>query len=148
MSYFTRSHVYLFTANFLTTKFSRITVKILRILTGVASSLMYYTCISQIQLSQSPNMCQFGSVSPPALDDIVNKNIHGELRIKLGIPNRNFITASVAVVVDSFSLVFVAYVNTSGNFIIGVSMRVATTSLYSHDCIDLKLLFLPIVRCC
>jgi hypothetical protein len=66
-------------------------------------------------------MCQFGSLSPPALDDIANKNLLGEFRINLGTPNRNFITASVAVIVDSFSLVFVAYMNTSGSFITGVS---------------------------
>ena len=71
-----------------------------------------------LQLSQSADICQFGSLSPPALDDIVNKNLGGEYRINLG---RNFITASVAVIVDSFSLVFVAYVNTSGSFIAGVS---------------------------
>ena len=86
------------------------------------------------QLSQSPNICQFGPVSPPALDDVVNKNIRGEFRINLGIPNRKFITASAAVIVDSFSLVFVAYVNTNGSFITGVSSCCFTA--YSHDCID------------
>ena len=80
-----------------------------------------HNIFSNWQLSQSADICQFGSVSPPALDDIVNKNLQGEFRIDVGIPNRNFITASVAVAVDSFSLMFIAYVNTSGSFITGVS---------------------------
>jgi hypothetical protein len=74
------------------------------------------------QLSQSPNnICQFGSLSPPALDDVANKALGSESRINLGTPTRNFITASVAVIVDSFSLMFVAYVNTTGSFVTGVS---------------------------
>ena len=83
--------------------------------------IKFYTPPLIWQLSRSPDMCQFGPVSPPALDDIANKNLLGELRVDLGIQSRNFITASVAVAVDSFSFVFVAHVNTSGSFITGVS---------------------------
>ena len=47
----------------------------------------------------------------------------GDIRIDLGQPNENFITASVAAVVDSFLLVFVGYTNGNGvSYISGVCL--------------------------
>ena len=64
---------------------------------------------------------------PLALDDIDNQILGSDVRINLGALNQNFITASVAVAVESFSFVFVAYTDRNGDsFTIGVS--------YMHDC--------------
>ena len=60
--------------------------------------------------------------SPLALDDFERVIFNGEHKISLGSSqNPNYITASVAVVVDSFSFIFVAFTELSGDsFIIGV----------------------------
>lgn len=64
---------------------------------------------------------------PQALDDIESQTLGSDIRIDLGASNQNFITASVAVAVESFSFVFVAYTDTNGSsFTIGVS--------YMHGC--------------
>lgn len=48
------------------------------------------------------------------------------VRINLGQPNQNYITASVAVALGNFSFVFVAYIDgNGGSFITGVSILYA-----------------------
>ena len=73
--------------------------------------------------------CRFNINSPLALDDIEDQGLSGDFRIHIGLfgngtiglPVNNFITASVAVVVESFSFVFVAFTDPNGDsFIIGV----------------------------
>ena len=57
------------------------------------------------------------------MDDFDNERtmLTGDFKINLGSQNLNFITASVAVVVDSYSFIFVAFIDPSGDsFIIGV----------------------------
>ena len=69
------------------------------------------------------------NVNPPALDDFENENfrINGRYLVNLGRNQfsiiSNFITATTGVVVDSFSFVFVAYVDPNGDsYVIGVSV--------------------------
>ncbi|MGJ8945909.1 hypothetical protein AB9K17_23760, partial [Salmonella enterica subsp. enterica serovar Kentucky] len=58
---------------------------------------------------------------PRALDDISNLEVTSGSWINLGVTNKNFITASIAVVVGNFSFVFAAYTNNNGeHFITGV----------------------------
>lgn len=54
---------------------------------------------------------------PLALDDIENLEYHGKFRIDFG---QNFITASAAVVVESFFFVFVAFTDSDGDSFITV----------------------------
>ena len=63
-------------------------------------------------------MCSFG-IPPQALDDVENLTSFGDLRIDHG---SNFITASVAALVESFSFMLLAYIDESDNsYIIKVS---------------------------
>lgn len=67
--------------------------------------------------------CTFGN-SPPALDDVDNTSfpLRGDVRIDVGQPTKNFITASAAAVVESSLLVFVGYNEISGvSYLSGVS---------------------------
>ena len=74
-------------------------------------------CFKLIQ--QTENICRFSTSVPLALDDIENLLYNGKLQINL---RHNFITASVAVVIDSFSFVFVAFTSVNGSsFVTGVS---------------------------
>ena len=69
-------------------------------------------------IQPSENVCHFNTSTPLALDDI-DYQYHGKLQINLG---HSFITASVAVIVDSFSFIFVAFTNINGSsFVTGVS---------------------------
>ena len=66
--------------------------------------------------------CTFGN-NPPALDDVDNvPPIVGDVRIDVGQPTENFITASAAAIVESSLLVFVGYNEMSGvSYLSGVS---------------------------
>ena len=50
------------------------------------------------------------------MDDVDNNTLtfRGDVRIDVGQPNENFITASAAAVIESFLLVFVGYNEISG----------------------------------
>ena len=69
-------------------------------------------------------MCHFNVTNnnqPLALDHFENFTYKAEPRISINLRG-NFITASAAVTVESFSLVFVAFLDENGrSFIIGVS---------------------------
>ena len=68
---------------------------------------------------QPLNNCHFMTSSPSALDDIETNVLNEIFTINL---HNNFITASTAVVVESFSFVFVAFINeNNSSFIVGVS---------------------------
>ena len=70
-------------------------------------------------MQPSENVCRFITGTPLALDDVENLQYNGKFQIDLG---RSFITTSVAVVVDSFSFIFVAFTNVNGSsFVSGVS---------------------------
>ena len=70
-------------------------------------------------IQHTENICRFSTSVPLALDDIENLLYNGKLQINL---RHNFITASVAVVIDSFSFVFVAFTSVNGSsFVTGVS---------------------------
>lgn len=69
---------------------------------------------------QPLNSCQFETSPYSALDDVENNILHENFTINL--PFNNFITASTAAVVGSFSFVFVAFIDESySSFITGVS---------------------------
>ena len=69
-------------------------------------------------------MCHFNVTSnnqPLALDHFENLTYKAEPRASINLEG-NFITASAAVTMESFSLVFVAFLDENGDsFIIGVS---------------------------
>lgn len=70
-------------------------------------------------MQPSENVCHFITGTPLALDDVENLQYNGEVQINL---RHSFITASVAVVVDTFSFIFVAFTNVDGSsFVTGVS---------------------------
>jgi hypothetical protein len=70
-------------------------------------------------LQPTESICHFATSIPLALDDIENLQYNGKLGINLG---HNFITASVAVEMDSLSFIFVAFTNANGSsFVTGVS---------------------------
>ena len=61
---------------------------------------------------------------PLALDDIKNQLINVHFRISIGLhTNPYFITASTTVVMDSFSFIYLAFVDgNEESFVIGVSI--------------------------
>ena len=96
----------------------------------MASRLDCCTCV----LQPAQNTCQFRSSIPLALDDIDSLHYNGRFQIHLV---QKFITSSVAVVLESFSFVFVSYTDINGSsFIAGVSIAntflqlLANTSVY------------------
>lgn len=78
-------------------------------------------------------MCHFSVTNreqPLALDDFENMNpgVDGVHAISLG---RNFISASLAVIVESISLMFVAFTDEDGNsFLIGVRTIIIKVEIY------------------
>ena len=81
----------------------------------------------------SQNICSFNTpiATPPVLDNVedVNFILSSTARINLYV---NYITASTAAVVDSFSFVFVAYTDRNGNhFLSGVSTLIFHSIIFS-----------------
>ena len=95
----------------------------------------YWMIIHNLQATQ--DICHFdisGDDIPPALDDITNTT-HGLTGNRPVFPGsgsaQNFITAMTAAVVDSFSFIFIAFIDPNGNNLItGVSTSVMCWYIY------------------
>lgn len=80
-------------------------------------------CLLLCPFMQATDMCHFTSPVPLALDDIENQILNVDFRISIGVrTNPHYITASTTVIVDSFTFVFLAFIQANGeSFVIGVS---------------------------
>ena len=76
-------------------------------------------------------MCQFTHPQPLVLSDVDNEIYNVDFRISVGTSdNPHFITASTVAVVESLSLVFLAFVDGGDDaFVIGVSVCVCVTEM-------------------
>ena len=75
---------------------------------------------------QADDVCHFSSPFLLALADVDNEILNVNFRISVGTSdNPHFITASTAAVVESHSLVFLAFIDGSDDsYVMGVSLRV------------------------
>ena len=100
-------------------------------------------------LQSTSEVCHFVAGSPLALDDFEVIEFVGNFKVNFGFENSNFITASIAIIVESFSFVFVAFLDPSGDsFIIGVRWRrmIIMTMYYMYTVEQEIAIFIAIFR--
>ena len=77
-------------------------------------------------LIQASDFCHFSSPHPLAVGDIENQILNVDFRVSVGMhTNPHFITASTTVTVDSFSFIFLAFIDKNNDsFVLGVSLYI------------------------